>query len=114
MRFWLDAHLSPELAPQMGSRFGVDVEAIKYLGLRDAGDDELFDAARRFRDIVIVTKDADFATLVRQRGSPPQVVWLTCGNLTNLELIVLLAKRFTAALEQLRAGESIVEISDAE
>jgi predicted nuclease of predicted toxin-antitoxin system len=115
MKFWLDAQLSHEIAAGLGSRLRADVEAVKYLGLRDATDNELFDAARRFGNVVIITKDADFADLVRRRGAPPQIVWLTCGNLTNLELVVLLTRELPAAMESLRGGMPLVQIKgDAE
>ena len=62
MTFWLDAQLDPALAAWLGSRFGVIAKALREVGLRDAEDEELFDAARRFGGIVIVTKDADFTS----------------------------------------------------
>ncbi|MEH1826540.1 MAG: DUF5615 family PIN-like protein [Nostoc sp.] len=30
-----------------------------------------------------MTKDSDFAELVDRFGTPPQVIWLTCGNTSN-------------------------------
>jgi predicted nuclease of predicted toxin-antitoxin system len=111
MTFWLDAHLDPDLAAWLGSRFGVTAKPLREIGLRDADDDVLFDAARRFGGIVIVTKDADFADFVRRRGSPPQVLWLRCGNLSTVEMQLLLAREFPQALARLRAGEVLVEIT---
>lgn len=111
MTFWLDAHLDPELAPWMGARFGVNVKALRDIGLRDADDDVLFAAGKRFGPTVIVTKDADFAAMVRRLGAPPQVLWLTCGNLSTLELQVLLTRRFPEALAALQGGQPLVEIS---
>jgi len=48
--------------------------------------------------------------LVYRLGTPPQILWLTCGNVTNRHLHQLL----TATLpdKQLRQGEMIVEISN--
>jgi predicted nuclease of predicted toxin-antitoxin system len=109
--FWLDAHLSDDLAAWLGSRYKIVVKPIRELGLRDAKDPALFQAAKRFANIVVVTKDDDFAEMVERLGSPPQVVWLTVGNLTTLELQAVLAKVFDKVIERLSSGETIVEVS---
>lgn len=70
MRFWLDAQLPPALAVWMSERFAMDVTALRELGLRDAEDIEIFDAARQ-EGTVIVTKDRDFVELVQRKGMPP-------------------------------------------
>ena len=46
MIFWLDAQLSPYLAPWLSSEFDVEATPIRELGLRDARDREIFMAAR--------------------------------------------------------------------
>jgi predicted nuclease of predicted toxin-antitoxin system len=89
----------------------VIAKTLKEIGLRDAEDPVLFDAARRFGNIVIMTKDDDFVELVERQGAPPQIVWLTVGNATKLELEGILQVAFPRALEQLEAGAPIVEIS---
>lgn len=44
---------------------------------------------------------------------PPQLaLWLTCGNVTNRHLKIILTKTFILALDLLKQGENIVEISD--
>jgi len=70
MTFWLDAQLDPKLPDWLGSRFKVLAKSIRELGLRDASDLELFNAGRRFDQIIIVSKDSDFADLVTLRGKP--------------------------------------------
>ncbi|MCS6919645.1 MAG: DUF5615 family PIN-like protein, partial [Fimbriimonadales bacterium] len=82
MIFWFDAQLSPKLAKWLEENFGVEAHPVRLLGLRNAKDTEIFAAARRAGAIVI-TKDRDFVQLSLQRGAPPQVVWLTCGNTSN-------------------------------
>jgi predicted nuclease of predicted toxin-antitoxin system len=111
MTIWLDAHLDPELAPWLGVRFDVTAKPLREIGLRDADDIDLFEAARRFGNIVIMTKDSDFVALVQRLGKPPQVLWLTCGNLSTLELQSLLSREFATALQALEAGQMVVEIS---
>jgi predicted nuclease of predicted toxin-antitoxin system len=45
-----------------------------------------------------LTKDEDFVQLQERRGAPPQLVWLTCGNLSNPQLKQLLLSRWERAI----------------
>jgi predicted nuclease of predicted toxin-antitoxin system len=112
MTFWIDAQLNPKLAEWLGSQFRVVAKSLREIGLRDATDVELFEAGRRYHEIVIVSKDSDFADLVTQRGKPPQVLWLRIGNRRLIEMQILLRTTFPAALQLLETGEALVEISD--
>jgi predicted nuclease of predicted toxin-antitoxin system len=56
-------------------------------------------------------KDSDFIDLVCRLGTPPQILWLTCGNVTNRNLQKLLSLTLAQALTELKQGENIVEIS---
>lgn len=110
MTIWVDAHLSPAIATWITSTFGVEAVALRDLGLRDAEDPEIFEAAKAQRAIVI-TKDSDFVDLVDRLGSPPQIIWLTCGNTSNTRLREILSETLPRALELLAAGEALVEVS---
>jgi predicted nuclease of predicted toxin-antitoxin system len=52
--------------------------------------------------------------LVARLGSPPQLLWITCGNVVNRRLQSLFVQVFPKALVLLAAGESIVELADLE
>jgi len=110
--FWIDAQLPPSLAPWLTETFNVDAKSLRFLDLHDANDLDIFITARQTHDVVIVSKDSDFVELVLQQGTPPQVLWVTCGNLTNKRLRAVFTELFQDALKMLEAGESIVEISD--
>ena len=69
MKFWLDAHLSPKLAVWMRSDLGLDAYTLRDIGLRDSGDEEIFQAART-AGAVIITKDVDFIDLQERLGPP--------------------------------------------
>jgi predicted nuclease of predicted toxin-antitoxin system len=58
-----------------------------------------------------MTKDRDFIELVERYGSPPQVIWLTCGNTSNDRLKEIMIATLPNAIELLRSGESVVEIT---
>jgi predicted nuclease of predicted toxin-antitoxin system len=110
---WIDAQISPRLRPWIGRRFAVETEHVRDLGLREAEDREIFDRAHTV-GLVVLTKDEDFVDLVRRLGTPPQVLWLRCGNMSNARLKAILARTLPDALELLRQGEAVVEISRAE
>jgi predicted nuclease of predicted toxin-antitoxin system len=76
---WVDAQLSPALAPWIQSELGEPAQSLRELGLRDADDKDIFSAARA-ANAVVLTKDADFVELLDRLGPPPSVIWLTCGN----------------------------------
>jgi predicted nuclease of predicted toxin-antitoxin system len=80
------------------------------LGLRDATDSEIFQAARE-QGAIVLTKDVDFVVLQAQRGVPPQVIWLTCGNTSNARIREVLVARLPKVLALLESGEPLVEIS---
>ena len=111
MILWLDAQLSPQLAPWLTRQYGIAALAVRDLGLRDATDREIFAAAREAGAIVI-TKDRDFTILLADQGPPPQVLWLTCGNTSNARLQAIFTALLPDALKLLAGNESLVEITD--
>jgi predicted nuclease of predicted toxin-antitoxin system len=85
MTIWVDAHLSPAIATWMTDTLGVTAVALRDIGLRDAEDPEIFEAAKA-QGVILMTKDSDFVDLVDRLDSPPQIIWLTCGNTSNARL----------------------------
>ncbi len=111
MKFWIDAQLSPALAPWLSDTFAVEVFSVQRLGLRDASDEEIYLAARAEKAVVI-TKDRDFVHLFERLGPPPQIVWVTCGNISNAVMREILHQHFPNAILRLQAGTALVEIPD--
>jgi predicted nuclease of predicted toxin-antitoxin system len=109
MIVWIDAQLPPTLAEWIVATFAVNAISLRELGLRDAKDIEIFESAQQ-PNIVIMSKDSDFVDLVCRLGAPPQILWLTCGNVTNRNLRELLTATLPQAIEQLQQGEIVVEI----
>ncbi len=110
MTIWVDAHLSPAIATWITNNFGITALALRDIGLRDAEDPDIFEAAK-VQGVIFMTKDSDFVDLVTRLGSPPQIIWLTCGNTSNERLREILSATLLQALELLRTGEVLVEIS---
>lgn len=111
MKFWIDAQLPPQMAQWLMMTFAVEATSLRDLGLRDAQDIEIFEMAK-IEGTVIITKDSDFIELVTRFGTPPQILWVTCGNVTNRNLKKIFTNTFSQALQLLQGGERIVEISD--
>ena len=105
---WLDAHLSPRLARWLADSFSVQAVAVRDLGLRQAEDQEIFFAARK-AGALVVTKDNDFVELLARHGSPPKILWLTCGNTSEAALREIFVANFSEALRLFAVGEDLVE-----
>ncbi len=101
----------PQLASWLGETINVEAYALRDLQLRDAEDSEIFQAAQQ-RNVVIISKDSDFVDMVLRLGAPPQLLWVTCGNVTNHRLQELLLKLFPRAQDLLDKGEMVVELGD--
>ena len=101
------------MAPWITATFGIEAHAVRDLGLRGAKDPEIFRAARD-AGAVVMTKDADFLVLLDRLGQPPQILWVTCGNTSNVRLKDVLTVSLPKALDLLRLGEPLVEIGDAQ
>ncbi len=111
MILWLDAHLSPRLVPWVQARFGVQCRSVIDMGLYTAQDSLICSLALE-AGAVVVTKDADFARLLRFQGPTPQVLWIRCGNASNSSLRAILETTLPPALQLLERGEALVEIRE--
>ena len=111
MIYWIAAQLPPQLASWLSQTFKVEAYSLRDLNLRDAEDEQIFQQARQ-QGIVIISKDSDFVDMVLRLGTPPQLLWITCGNVTNRRLQELLTQVFPKAEKLLATGEAVVEIAD--
>jgi predicted nuclease of predicted toxin-antitoxin system len=109
MTIWVDGHLSPRTARWISANYPVTAQPLRELGLRDADDDAIF-AAARAAHVIVLTKDSDFIRLLEQHGSPPKIIWLTCGNTSDAALQEILGRHLATALSLLNDGENLVEI----
>jgi predicted nuclease of predicted toxin-antitoxin system len=111
MKLWIDAQLSPLLATWITENFAtIEAIAVRDLGLRDAEDQVIFFSARE-ADATVMTKDSDFLELQKRLGTPPKIIWVTCGNTSNARLKEILSSHLQKAVELLESGEILVEIT---
>jgi predicted nuclease of predicted toxin-antitoxin system len=78
-------------------------------GLRDAADVDVFEKAR-LAGIVSISKDSDFVDMVSRYGTPPQLLWITCGTVTNRRLQEVFRNAGRVTIKLLEDGQAIVEI----
>ncbi|MBI4548714.1 MAG: DUF5615 family PIN-like protein, partial [Ignavibacteriae bacterium] len=91
MTLWVDAQVSPMITAWIRETFSLETYSMRELGFRDATDQEIFAAAKE-QQAIIMTKDSDFLNLVNRYGTPPQIIWVTCGNTSNAALKEILSK----------------------
>ena len=111
MTLWVDAHLSPAIARWISDNFPFRAIPVRDLDMRSTKDYAIFMAAR-LAGAVILSKDSDFVELLSNHGSPPKVIWLTCGNTSNERLKTILEVTLTQAVRRLEAGDDLIEIAD--
>ena len=109
MTLWLDAQLSPRIAQWVSETFGFQAAPVRDLGMRESEDEQIFFAARK-ADAVVITKDSDFVELLERHGSPPKIIWLTCGNTSEAALKQILVSTLPEAVRLLAAGDDLIEI----
>ena len=105
----LDAHLPPGLSTWISDTFEVPCFSANYIGLRDADDVEIFEAARQ-KNAIVLTKDSGFIELLSRFGSPPKIIWLTCGNTSKARLKTIFEQHLDIALDLLKEHD-LVEIT---
>ena len=95
MIYWVDAQLPPQLASWLSQTFKVEAYALRDLHLRDAYEDgQIFQQARHPGIVIMISKDSDFVEMVLRLGVPPQLLWVTCGNVTNRSLHIAYLPRY--------------------
>ena len=111
MILWLDAQMPPSLAEWLREALAIDAAGVRDIGLRDADDKTIFAAARQ-AGATIVSKDQDFVELVQRLGAPPQLLWVTCGNVSNARMQKVMSATLPRAIALIEAGEAVIEIAD--
>ena len=109
---WIDAQLSPALAAWINQNYeDIEAKSVRAVGLRDADDQEIYQAARE-AEVVMMSKDSDFLNLLDRHGPPPRMIWVTCGNTSNRRMREILDQTLQSAIEILQGEETVVELGD--
>jgi predicted nuclease of predicted toxin-antitoxin system len=99
MTIWLDEHIAPSIAKFISSTFKLSCSHISDVVGNESTDFEIFTAAREI-NAIILTKDADFVALYSEHGSPPKIIHLQSGNISNKELKELLVQKLLISINE--------------
>ncbi|MEX2034189.1 MAG: DUF5615 family PIN-like protein [Xanthobacteraceae bacterium] len=78
MKLLFDQNLSFKLCRSLADLFP-SCSQVRLAGMSDASDRTLWDYAKA-NSYTLVSLDSDFAEMAGLLGSPPNVIWLRCGN----------------------------------
>jgi predicted nuclease of predicted toxin-antitoxin system len=111
--FWIDLNLPPKMAVWLTENFNVTAKSFKELHFEITPDAEVYKIAAKHRNIVVITtKDVDFKNLQSVIGSPPKILYLNTGNITNENLKKLILAKFSVVLALFSESENnFIEIS---
>ncbi len=104
MIIWLDEHLAPSIALFIYQEFKIECVHIKDVIGNQSSDLEIYVAARK-ANAVIITKDSDFVNLFFKLGSPPKIIYLTCGNISNKNLRLLLSEKLLQVITEVLSND---------
>ena len=109
MKFIVDAQLPRRLARELAV-FGHDaVHTLDLPAGNRTQDKEIITLAIR-ENRIVVTKDNDFVTSFLLRGTPPKLLLISTGNISNDDLSKLLAANLST-LENAFSNYDFVELS---
>jgi predicted nuclease of predicted toxin-antitoxin system len=108
VKFLIDAQLSHKLAAWLIAQ-GHEAQAVREVSLRDADDSAIWAYALK-NDVVILTKDEDFAARSAQATNVPVIVWLRVGNCSNEALRAWLEPRLPGIVQLVAQGSRLVEV----
>ena len=82
---------------------------VRLLGLEEADDRAIWEHAKE-HGFVIVTQDSDFPDWNKILGSPPEIIWLRCGNAT----VAQVETKLRQAAQRIRTLETDPEVEIVE
>jgi len=94
MKLLIDAQLSPSLAAWINRTFKhIHSDSVWSVGLRGKSDRQIYEFAKS-NSYTIMSKDSDFLILLEELGSPPNLIWVTCGNTSNAMMREILTNTY--------------------
>jgi predicted nuclease of predicted toxin-antitoxin system len=108
VRFLIDTNLPAALADWIAGK-GHVCDHVLRIGMAQAKDVALWRRTEETGE-TIVSKDEDFADLVRRTATGPSVLWLRTGNGTTRDLLALLDPLWSRIEARLASGERLIEV----
>ncbi len=98
MKFLVDTQLSPKLARYLVALGHDCIHTVSCPNGYFTTDRDILSIAT-VEDRIVITKDSDFRDHYLSKGSPPNVLYLTFGNISNDELFTYFNKYFNAIVD---------------
>jgi predicted nuclease of predicted toxin-antitoxin system len=108
VKFIIDAQLPPALARWLAEA-GHEAKHVEEIGLRNAEDSPIWRYALE-NEIVLLTKDEDFAARAKQGRRAPVIVWLRIGNCSNRALQSWFAPLLPEIIAEIERGSRFIEV----
>lgn len=109
---WLDNHISPIIAKWLKNDLNIEVKSSYSLRLYDLSDVEIYQKAKEYGKIILISKDSDLDQIVSLNGSPPKLIVLKMGNCDNRILFALLQNNLQKSIRLLfDFNKDIIEIN---
>ena len=108
---WLDNHLSPIIAKWLKDDLEIEVKSSYMLKLEGLSDFDIYQKAKKFGNIIIISKDSDLDEIISLYGAPPKLISLKVGNCDNKILFSILKKNLERTIRLLDDfNQDIIEI----
>lgn len=110
MRFIVDTQLPPRLAGYLQSRGHDCIHTTSFEDGHLLQDAEIIVIAIE-EDRAVISKDTDFSDHYFLRGSPPKILLLQFGNISNSELIGYFDNYLDYIVQAFESGSNYVQFS---
>lgn len=108
IELWLDMQLSPALAKWIVNEFGIKAISSYDLFINNEKDEIIFLSAKNKANVIILSKDNDFADLLDRLLPPPKLIWLRMGNCPNSQMKLILKNTLAPAIKELLDTSTIL------
>lgn len=109
MKFLIDAQLPKKLSNFLNEKGLESIHTLDLPNRNNTSDSEIIKLSIGEKYIV-VTKDADFWDIYKQKAEPYKLIYLTVGNFSTQDLIQLFDINLSSILEALKACD-VIEIT---
>jgi predicted nuclease of predicted toxin-antitoxin system len=110
LRFIVDTQLPPRLAAFLREQRLDAVHTTDFSQGHMLQDAEIR-AIARAENRIIITKDSDFFDYYIVKGSPPMVLLLKVGNVSNADLIALFASKIDGIISMFENNSTMIVLS---
>ena len=94
---------------------GLEVKSSYTMQLYGLSDIEIYQKAKEYGKIILISKDTDLDQIVSLHGSPPKLIVLKIGNCDNKILFFLLKNNLEKAIRLLfDFNKDVIEINSHE